>query len=174
MPYFGLCVGCLKSGREVSGVVLVTLNNVLGGMMCKQFINIPLDSFLLAASFSPSGLGMDKKCPYLGCLWGVCKVSVWCLDGLGVIWDTSMGDKIVILNEKVQSLSYNSHTTFSPSAHFLAKIGQKWRIFRPLLRGVKRHFWSKSTYSPGFIHKTAPKNAWERSTLNQSPPYQCL
>ena len=114
---------------------------------------------------------MDKKCPYLGCLWGAWMVSVGCLDGLGVIWDTSMGDKIVILNEKVQSLSYNSHTTFSPSAHFLAKIGQKWRIFRPLLRGVKRHFWSKSTYSPGFIHKTAPKNAWERSTLNQSPPY---
>ena len=130
-----------------------------------------LDSSLLAASFSPSGLGMDKKCPYLGCLWGAWMVSVGCLDGLGVIWDTSMGDKIVILNEKVQSLSYNSHTTFSPSAHFLAKIGQKWRIFRPLLRGVKRHFWSKSTYSPGFIHKTAPKNAWERSTLNQSPPY---
>ena len=125
MPYFGLCVGCLKSGREVSGVVLVTLNNVWGGMMCKQFINIPLDSFLLAASFSPSGIGMDKKCPYLGCLWGAWMVSVGCLDGLRVIWDTSMGDKIVILNEKVQSLSYNSHTTFSPSAHFLAKIGQK-------------------------------------------------
>ena len=91
------------------------------------------------------------------CVWGAWMVSVGCLDGLGVIWDTSMGDKIVILNEKVQSLSYNSHTTFSPSAHFLAKI--------------KRNFWSKSTYSPGFIHKTAPKNAWERSTLNQSPPY---
>ena len=84
-----------------------------------------LDSSLLAASFSPSGLGMDKKCPYLGCLWGAWMVSVGCLDGLGVIWDTSMGDKIVILNEKVQSLSYNSHTTFSHSAHFLAKIGQK-------------------------------------------------
>ena len=76
----------------------------------------------------------------VGCLWGVWKVSVGCLDGLGVIRNTSMGDKIVILNEKVQSLSYNSHTTFSPSAHSLAKIGQKWRIFRPLLRGVKRHF----------------------------------
>ena len=88
-------------------------------------VNIQLDSGLLAASFSHSGLGMDKKCPYLGCLWGAWMVSVGCLDGMGVIWDTSMGDKIVILNEKVQSLSYNSHTTFSPSAHFLAKIGQK-------------------------------------------------
>ena len=84
-----------------------------------------LDSSLLAASFSPSRLGMDKKCPYLGCLWGAWMVSVGCLDGLGVIRDTAMGDKIVILNEKVQSLSYNSHTTFSPSAHFLGKIGQK-------------------------------------------------
>ena len=152
---WGVSGGCLDDSR---------------GYDVPALVNIQLDSSLLAAFFSHSGLGMDKKCPYLGCLWGVCKVSVWCLDGLEVIWDTSMGDKIVILNEKVQSLSYNSHTTFSPSAHFLAKIGQKWRIFRPLLRGVKRHFWSKSIYSPGFIHKTAPKNAWERSTLNQSPP----
>ena len=107
---WGVSGGCLDDSR---------------GLMCKQFIYMQLDSSLLAASFSPSGLGMDKKCPYLGCLWGAWKVSVGCLDGLGVIWDTSMGDKIVILNEKVQSLSYNSHTTFSPSAHFLAKIGQK-------------------------------------------------
>ena len=115
------------SGRCLGGV-----GGVSGGCLddsrgydVPALVNIQLDSSLLAAFFSHSGLGMDKKCPYLGCLWGAWMVSVGCLDGLGVIWDTSMGDKIVILNEKVQSLSYNSHTTFSPSAHFLAKIGQK-------------------------------------------------
>ena len=114
------------SGRCLGGV-----GGVSGGCLddsrgydVPALVNIQLDSSLLAASFSHSGLGMDKKCPYLGCLWGVCKVSVWCLDGLEVIWDTSMGDKIVLLSEKVQSLSYNSHTAFSPSAHFWQKSGK--------------------------------------------------
>ena len=35
-----------------------------------------------------------------------------------------MGDKIVLLSEKVQSLSYNSHTAFSPSAQFWHKSGK--------------------------------------------------
>ena len=89
MPYFGLCVGCLKSGREVSGVVLVTLNNVWGGMMCKQFINIPLDSFLLAASFSPSGIVWTKSAQILGVsgVSGRCLEGVW--KGLGIVWDDS-------------------------------------------------------------------------------------
>ena len=104
-----VCGGCLDDSR---------------GYDVPALVNIQLDSSLLAAFFSHSGLGMDKKCPYLGCLWGVCKVSVWCLDGLEVIWDTSMGDKIVLLSEKVQSLSYISHTAFSPSAQFWQKSGK--------------------------------------------------
>ena len=82
----------------------------------------------------------QKKCPNWGCLWGVWKVSVGCLDGLRVIWDTSIGNKIIILSEKFQSLSFNSQTAFSSSAHFWQKSSKKGHIFRPLLRGVKRHF----------------------------------
>ena len=63
---------CLEGVWGVSGGCL----DDSSGLMCKQFIYMQLDSSLLAASFSHSGLGMDKKCPYLGCLWGVCKVSV--------------------------------------------------------------------------------------------------
>ena len=66
------------SGRGLGGV-----GGVSGGCLddsrgydVPALVNIQLDSSLLAASFSHSGLGMDKKCPYLGCLWGVCKVSV--------------------------------------------------------------------------------------------------
>ena len=87
----------------------------------KHPIRLILISCFLFSQWPPNG----QKVPLFGvCVGGAWMVSVGCLDGLGVIWDTSMGDKIVILNEKVQSLSYNSHTTFSPSAHFLAKIGQ--------------------------------------------------
>ena len=123
----------------------------LGGMMCKQFINIQLDSSLLAAFFSPSGLGMDKKCPYLGCLWGVWKVSVGCLDGLGVIWDISMGDEIVILSEKVQSLSYNSHTAFSPSGRFLQKSGKN-DIFSDPCYGGSKFIFDENRHIPQVLY----------------------
>ena len=63
VPYFGVSVGCLEGVWEVSGGCLSDSGLWLGGMMCKQFINIPLDSFLIAASFFPCGLGMAKTYP---------------------------------------------------------------------------------------------------------------
>ena len=64
--------GCLGGVWGVSGGCLDDSR----GYDVPALVNIQLDSSLLAAFFSHSGLGMDKKCPYLGCLWGVCKVSV--------------------------------------------------------------------------------------------------
>ena len=51
--------------------------------MCKQSINIKLYSFLLAASFSPSCLGLVKMCPIFGCQWAVGCLSDcgYCLGG---------------------------------------------------------------------------------------------
>ena len=54
--------------------------------MCKLLINNQFYLSLLAASFSPSGLEMDKKCPNWWCLWGVWKVSGSCLEG---VWKVS-------------------------------------------------------------------------------------
>ena len=70
LPKLGVSVGCLEDVWEVSGGCLSDSGLWLGGMMCKHFLYIPLDSLLIAASFFPSGLGMAKTCPY-----GVCRVS---------------------------------------------------------------------------------------------------
>ena len=64
---WGVSGGCLDDSR---------------GLMCKQFIYMQLDSSLLAASFSPSGLGMDKK-------WGVCGVPGRCLWDVWMVWESS-------------------------------------------------------------------------------------
>ena len=56
----------------------MALDTAVMGMICKQLINIHSDIFLIAASFSPSCLGLVKMCPNwrvsVGCLedvWGV-------------------------------------------------------------------------------------------------------
>ena len=59
--------------------------------MCKQLINNQFYLSLLAASFSPSGLEMDKKCPNWWCLWGVWKVSGRCLEGVWMALDIILG-----------------------------------------------------------------------------------
>ena len=76
-------------------------------------------------------------------IWGFRKVSVGCLDGLGVIWDIAMGDEIVILSEQVQSLSYNSHTAFSPSARFWQESGKN-DIFSDPCYGGSKFFFDKN------------------------------
>ena len=60
--------------------------------MCKQLINNQFYLSLLAASFSPSGLEMDKKCPNWWCLWGVWKVSGRCLEGVGKVSGRCLDD----------------------------------------------------------------------------------
>ena len=71
LPKLGVSVGCLEGVLEVSGGCLSDSGLWLGGMMCKQFINIPFDSFLLAACFTPTGIVWTKSAQILG----VCGVS---------------------------------------------------------------------------------------------------
>ena len=40
----------------------------------------------------------------------------------------------------------------------LSIFNGNFQIFRPPVRGVKRSFWQKPKFSPGFEYITAPKN----------------
>ena len=99
LPYFGCPWGVWKVPGRCLGVVWVTVDTVWEGMMCKQLINIQLDWFLLAASFSPSCLGMVKMCHILGCLSGVYKVSGGCLVvvlvTLSTLWGAMMSTGLI-------------------------------------------------------------------------------
>ena len=76
---FGVSVRCLEGVWEVSGGCLSDSGLWLEGMICKQFIYIPFDSFLLAACFTPTGIVWTKSAQILG----VCGVSGRCLEGSG-------------------------------------------------------------------------------------------
>ena len=67
--------GCLQGVQGVSGGCVSDSGYCLGGMICKQLINIQLESSSSAYSFSPSCRGLVKMCYILGCLKGVWKVS---------------------------------------------------------------------------------------------------
>ena len=85
----GVSVRCLEGVWEVSGGCLSDCGLWFEGMICKQFIYIPFDSFLLAACFTPTGIVWTKSAQILG----VCGVSWRCLEGvwkgLGIVWDDS-------------------------------------------------------------------------------------
>ena len=79
----GVSVRCLEGVWEVSGGCLSDSGLWLEGMICKQFIYIPFDSFLLAACFTPTGIVWTKSAQILDVCGGVLKVSGRCLEGSG-------------------------------------------------------------------------------------------